>query len=76
MHVKAVFEELRAKRLYMNGKNTITFSRKLCYKSPIIFNGGIIPQKIKVIEDGLQLKNLYEESNLSLLYYRYSLGSL
>ena len=62
MHVKAVFEELRAKRLYMNGK--------ICYKSPIIFNGGIIPQKIKVIEDGLQLKNLYEESNLSFLYYR------
>ena len=73
-NLKAIFEELRANKLYVNGKKSEFFLNEIRYLGHIISKEGIKmdPEKLKVIDEWPQPKNLHEvRSFLGMCsYYR------
>ena len=61
-HLKAVFQELRDNKLYVNGKKSEFFLQEICYLGHIISKDGIRmdPEKLKIIEEWPQPRNLHE----------------
>ena len=73
-HLRLVFEELRAHKLYINGKKSDFFLQQSRYLVHIIFKEGIQmdPKKLKVIDEWPIPKNLHEVRSFIGLcsYYR------
>ena len=61
-HLKAVFQELRDNKLYVNGKKSEFFLQEIQYLGHIISKDGIRmdPEKLRIIEEWPQPKNLHE----------------
>ena len=61
-HLKKVFEELHCKKLFINGNKSDFFLQEICYLGHIISKNGITMdfEKLKVIEEWPQPKNLHE----------------
>ena len=61
-HLKAVFQELRDNKLYVNGKKSEFFLQEIRYLGHIISKDGIRmdPEKLKIIEEWPQPRNLHE----------------
>ncbi|MCO5563944.1 hypothetical protein L7F22_017596 [Adiantum nelumboides] len=61
-HLKKVFEELHRNKLFINGKKSEFFLQEIRYLGHIISKDGIKmdPEKLKVIEEWPQPKNLHE----------------
>ena len=61
-HLRVVFEELRAHKLYVNAKKSKFFLREIRYLGHIISKDGISmdPEKLKVIEEWPVPKNIHE----------------
>ncbi|MCO5596258.1 hypothetical protein L7F22_050318 [Adiantum nelumboides] len=73
-HLKKVFEELHRNKLFINGKKSEFFLQEIRYLGHIISKDGIKmdPEKLKVIEEWPQPKNLHElQSFIGMCaYYR------
>ena len=73
-HLKAVFQELRDNKLYVNGKKSEFFLQDIHYLGHIISKDGIRmdPEKLKIIEEWPQPRNLHEERSFIGMcsYYR------
>ena len=61
-HLKKVFEELHRNKLFINGKKSEFFLQEIRYLGHIISKDGIKmdPEKLKVIKEWPQPKNLHE----------------
>lgn len=61
-HLRAIFQELRENKLFINGKKSEFLLQEICYLGHIFSKEGIRidPDKLKVIEEWLQLRNLHE----------------
>ena len=73
-HLQAVFDELRANKLYVNGKKSEFFMKEIKYLGHIISKEGIRmdPEKLRVIEEWPEPHNVHElRSFLGMCsYYR------
>ena len=73
-HMKTVFEELKANKLYINEKKSEFFMQKIRYLGHIISKDGVCmdPEKLRVIDEWPIPKNLHEvRSFLGMCsYYR------
>ena len=61
-HLKAIFEELRANKLYVNEKKSEFFLKEIKYLGHIISKEGIQmdPDKLRIINEWPQPTNLHE----------------
>ena len=61
-HLRAVFQELRDNKLFINGKKSELFLQEIQYLGHIISKDGIRmdPKKLKIIEEWIQPRNLHE----------------
>ena len=74
LHLQSVFDELRANKLYVNGKKSEFFMKEIKYLGHIISKNGILmdPKKLRVIQEWPPPRNVHElRSFLGMCsYYR------
>ena len=74
LHLQSVFDELRANKLYVNGKKSEFFMKEIKYLGHIISKNGILmdPKKLRVIQEWPPPRNVHElQSFLGMCsYYR------
>ena len=62
LHLQSVFDELRANKLYVNGKKSEFFMKEIKYLGHIISKNGILmdPKKLRVIQEWPPPRNVHE----------------